>query len=84
MMMARTLFASSVNTLDQRPLVIALERFQVDTGSISHARQRHVDVGEGDPAIMFRLAGAQQVQIGAVQNQDSGLFSRLEGDFASS
>ncbi len=37
--------------------------------------QRHVDVGEGDPAIMFRLTGAQQVQIGAVQNQDAGLFS---------
>ena len=68
------LIAGGMNALDQSTFVIALKRFQFDAGTLGHPGQCHIDVGEGNPAIVLRLTGTQQVQIGTVQDQDAGLF----------
>ncbi|MNF39649.1 hypothetical protein D3C84_206280 [compost metagenome] len=58
-----------MNALDQLVLGIALQVEQMMTRLAGAALQIEVDLFQGGGAIDARLAGAQQVEVGAVQHQ---------------
>jgi hypothetical protein len=69
----------SLHLVDQLTFVIALKAFQGCAGAFCHLDQPGIDFGQGRVAIDPRFAAAQQIQVGAVQNQDLALLSRLTG-----
>lgn len=87
--------AGLVDTLNQGTFVIVLKGFDERTGSISATSQRAIDIVERGESVMLGFAAAQQIQVGAVHNQDmrmqtgsrfgrnpAGSFSRHSGKFA--
>ncbi|MNN85282.1 hypothetical protein D3C81_2025500 [compost metagenome] len=61
--------ARRVDTVDQFVLGIALQVLQVMAGGACALLQVLVDLGQGHGAIDARFAGAEQVQVGAVEHQ---------------
>ena len=74
---AHALFASGMNTLDQRPFMIALKSIEFDAGRFGQASQPDIDVSQRDSTVMFRFPGAKQIQIWPVNHKDSGFLDRL-------
>ena len=62
--------ASVVNALDQLRLRVTLQALQVVSGRGGRLLQIDVDVGQCLMPVNRRLAGAEQVQIGAVQHEN--------------
>ena len=73
---AYSLLARSVNALDQRSFMVALEALEIDVGPFGQARKRQIYVRQRHMTVVFGLTGTQQVQIGAMHHQYAGLFSR--------
>lgn len=61
-----------LHAVDQRVLGIGLQCRQFMAGRGRRTGQVGVDFGQGRTPVNLRLARAEQVQIGAVQNQDLG------------
>ena len=87
--------AGLVDTLNQRPFVVVLKGFDERTDGIPATDQRTIDIIERGESVMLGFAAAQQIQVGAVHNQDmrmqtgsrfgrnaAGSFSRHSGKFA--
>ncbi len=75
-----------VDAVDQRAFVVVLKGFDLRTGRFAAADQRAVDVVERGEAVMPGFAAAQQIQVGAVQNQHirtqtGDRFGRWRGRF---
>ena len=64
-----TFAPGGMNALDQFVLGIALQVEQVVAGLAGAALQILVDLVEGDGAVDARLAGAEKIQVGAMQDQ---------------
>ena len=64
--------ACGLDPVDQGVLGIGLERLQCVPGLGCARGQAGVDVGQGRVAIDFRLATAEQVEVGAMQDQQFG------------
>ena len=62
----------AVDGLDELVLGVALDEAQAMTGSLGLGRQPGMDVSQGLGPIVFGLAGAEQVQVGAVEDEDVG------------
>lgn len=60
-----------LNSVDQRAFVIALKDGQRGTPFSRHLFETLIDVGQGKPAVDLGLACSEQVEIGAVQNQNA-------------
>lgn len=63
-------FLCLVNPADQLALAIALSKINGQVQLCSHSAAQRLDVGEGVVAVDLRLARAQQVEIGAVENEN--------------
>src|SRR5690554_7862283 len=78
--------ADGVDSLDQDVLGVALQVAQFIAGVTGPALQTLVDLLQGGGAVDAGLAGAQQVEIGAMQNQQGGHGKTLcegeVGDYA--
>ena len=61
--------ARGLYAIHQFVLGVGLQMFQLMPGSGGLCREAKVDLGQGGVAIDLRLAGAEQVQVGAVQDQ---------------
>src|SRR5690606_34623016 len=61
-----------LDQVDQFALMVGLPRFDGDAGLARRLGQPPVDVAEGVGAVMARLAASEQVEVGAVENQDVG------------
>ena len=84
-----------VDPVDQRTLVIVLKGLNKRTDRVPATGQRPVDIVERGVSVMLGFAAPQQVQVGAVHNQNmrmqtgsrlgrdaAGSFSRHGGEFA--
>src|SRR4030042_2980769 len=60
---------SLVDAVDQGALGVVVEGFDLCSGGFPAADQRAVDVVERGEAVVPGLAAAQQIEVGAVQNQ---------------
>ncbi|MCY1283531.1 hypothetical protein D9M71_79900 [compost metagenome] len=61
-----------MNPVDQFVLGIALQVHQVMTGLAGAALQVLVDLGQGGSPVFVGFAGAQQVEVGAMQDEQGG------------
>src|SRR5699024_10268687 len=61
---------SSLNAIDQRPFVVALEGHATCIVALGQGFKVAVDVGKRGGAIDIGLARAKQIEVGAVQNED--------------
>ena len=61
-----------LDAFDQRVLGIRLEAFQCMPGLPGAVGEAGIDRGQGGMAVDLRLAIAEQVEVGAVQDQDPG------------
>ena len=59
-----------VQLVDEHALVVRLQRLELDAALVSEAMQPLVDLRQGRRAVDVRLAAAEQVQVGAVQDQE--------------
>ncbi|MNF54398.1 hypothetical protein D3C84_358260 [compost metagenome] len=64
-----SLAAGSMDSIDQFVLGIALQDHQVMAGLTGAPLQVLVDFGQGGCAVLVGLAGAQQVEVGAMQDE---------------
>src|SRR5690606_38222835 len=62
----------TLDQVDQFALVVGLPRIYGDAGLACRRGQRPVDVAQGVAAVVARLATAEKVEVGAVENQDVG------------
>lgn len=67
---ANTIAARLLNAIDKCPLMVGLEEIGLKAKFGSKSADTPIDVVQGLATINFRLAGAKEVQIGAVQDQD--------------
>ena len=65
------------DALDQRVFRVALEALQLEATPAGQARQPFFDLAQGAGAVDFRLARAEQVEIGAVNYQNAAHGDRL-------
>ena len=73
----RAVGAGRLDAVDQGMLGIGLEAVQLVAGGLGLCRQRPVDVRQRRMAIDLRLAGAEQIEVGAMQDQQLS-HSRLQ------
>ena len=64
--------AGGLDPVDQRVLGVGLERLQLMAGRGGLCAQAGIDVGQRRAPVDLRLAAAEQVEVGAVQDQQSG------------
>ncbi|MCY1440891.1 hypothetical protein D9M71_571820 [compost metagenome] len=64
-----TLVACGVNAVDQFVFGVALQVLQMVACGAGTLLQVLVDLGQGHGAVVARLAGAEQVEVGAVEHQ---------------
>ena len=76
------LFACRVDTLNQRTFVVTLESLEFHTGTLSQLGQGQIDVSQRGAAVMFGFARTEQVEIGPVHYQNTGLFDRPGSSFS--
>ncbi|MNC96047.1 hypothetical protein D3C83_133180 [compost metagenome] len=69
---------------DQLALDVRLEDDQLDFQLARQGLELLVDLGEGGGAVDVRLAAAEQVQVGAVQDQDLHRFFQFFSRLATS
>jgi hypothetical protein len=69
-----------LNAIDERAFVIALKRDEIGPGIRRAVDQRLIDLRQRHAAINLRFPGAEKVEVGAVQNQQSrhGRFISVE------
>src|SRR6185369_10858752 len=60
-----------VNAVDELVLRIALERFELVTAFLRHGHRTLLDGRQRGRAVMARLAGAEQVQVRAIEQQQA-------------
>src|SRR6201991_2093905 len=60
-----------MDAIDEPAFMIALKRREFDAGVRRAVRQRLIDLRQGHTAINLRFPGAEKVEVGAVQNQQS-------------
>jgi hypothetical protein len=65
----RAVDAGGLNAINQLTFVIALKRGAIGAKLSGQLLQTRVDIGQSLPAINFRLACTEQVQVRTVQNQ---------------
>ena len=61
--------ARGLDAVDQHVLGVGLQALELVAGGLRALREVGVDLREGRAAIDLRLAGAEQVEVGAVQDQ---------------
>jgi hypothetical protein len=66
--------AGRLNAVNQLVLGIALQVLQVMAAGLGLFKQLLVDLFQRQPAIGVRLATAEQIQIGAMQDKNGGQF----------
>ena len=59
-----------MDAVDQRSFVVALKARQCRTSRLRLRLGRLFDIGQGAGAVDLRLPGAQQIQVGAVQEEE--------------
>lgn len=62
--------ASSLHPIDEFTFVIALKSGQYGAVFCGQLRQMLIDICQGLPTVDIRLTCAEQIQVGAVQNED--------------
>ena len=66
----RPLLAGAVDAADQLALAVALETFDADAEGCAERGDVPLDVGQRGMPVNLRLARAEQIEIGAVEQQD--------------
>lgn len=61
-----------MDAVDDCALVVRLERLEGVAGSGGFGEAGGLDVGEGGVSVDLRLAGAEEVEVGAVDEEDFG------------
>ena len=61
--------ARGLHAVDQLVLGVGLQALELVAGGLRALREVGVDLGQGRAAVDLRLAGAEQVEVGAVQDQ---------------
>ena len=64
------LAAGGVDGVHQRALVVGLEALDVEPVRVGGVLGELLDVGQRGRAVLLRLAGAEEVQVGAVEDKD--------------
>ncbi len=67
----RSIGARQMNTIDQSTFVVGLEKSKLRAFALGYWSQLSFDIRQRAAAIDSRLARAQQVQIGSVQNENT-------------
>ena len=73
--------AGSVNAVDQRAFVIALEKSDIRTATTGTLAQFALDVVEAARAVNMGFPRPEQVEIGAIDNEYRGLHEIYESGF---
>ena len=74
--------AGGVNAVDQRALVIALEKSDIRTATIRNPAQFALDVVEAASTVNMGFPRPKQVEVGAINNEYRGLHGVLPVGFS--
>jgi len=66
----RAVAARGLDAVDQSAFVVALEAAQRGAGGVGDLAEFGIDLGEGLRAVDLGLAGAEQVEVGAMQDEN--------------
>ncbi len=82
MTMPTALPAGGMDGVHECTLMVGLEALDVEAVRRAGVLGELFDVGQGGRAVLLGLAGAEQVQVGSVEDQDGAAAGAVGGGFA--